>query len=163
MRHSIALSLAVLVPFAALQASPPTTACPKDSGFAIKEQGVRASLPSAARIVAPPAEKIITGKATSADKAMVSSSCDAPTNISGAAANARAVNPPRDCNDADLTVSGPRVSASQSGQTLRHAINTKGTGTSGRAATDMAINTKGHGGGAGRASPPTGIDQDCDG
>ena len=44
-----------------------------------------------------------------------------------------------------------KVSASQNGQTLRHAINTKGTGTSGRAAADHAINTKGTGA-AGRSA-----------
>lgn len=44
-----------------------------------------------------------------------------------------------------------KATASQNTQSLRHAINTKGTGTSGRAAADHAISTKGTGA-AGRAS-----------
>ena len=143
MKYSIALSLAVSVPFAALQASPPTKACPKESGFAIKEQGVRAALPSVAPIVFPPAYKVLTAPAKSSDEALVLPRCDESAKMSGASGGMRIAS--GDCDDASPSVSKKGSNSSPSGQTLRHAINTKGTGT------------------GGRAGPRTSNDQDCDG
>ena len=87
--------------------------------------------------------------------------CDSPASAA-ASGGKRVIS--GDCDDSDRKVADFKVSASQSGQTLRqavdtkgsavqpseHAINTKGTGTSGRVGAPVVV------------TPPP-IDKDCDG